>query len=63
MCNLQTARPVLYDAQTVNSMIADIDRIDLPCIESQPLSKETTSDMELNAECNILNIHAILEHY
>ncbi|XP_025086183.1 DNA-binding protein RFX6-like isoform X1 [Pomacea canaliculata] len=46
----QTARPVLYDAQMVNSMIADIDRIDLPCIESQPFIKDGVSDGELNAE-------------
>ena len=48
---VQTARPVLYDAQMVNSMIADIERIDLPCIDSQPFCKDGVSDLELNAEC------------
>ncbi|KAJ8298950.1 hypothetical protein KUTeg_023010 [Tegillarca granosa] len=49
----QTARPVLYDAQLVNQMIADIDRIDLNSIGTHALYTGTDNrdqDEEINAE-------------
>lgn len=50
----QTARPVLYDAQMVNQMIADVDSIDLNSIGTHALHNTNDggeSDLELNAEC------------
>ncbi|KAK6190328.1 hypothetical protein SNE40_002223 [Patella caerulea] len=48
----QTSRPVLYDAQLVNQMIADVDRIDLNSITSHVVctQKDCDQDIELNAE-------------
>uniref|UniRef100_K1QGA6 DNA-binding protein RFX6 n=1 Tax=Magallana gigas TaxID=29159 RepID=K1QGA6_MAGGI len=49
----QTARPVLYDAQMVNQMIADVDSIDLNSIGTHALHNTNDggeSDLELNAE-------------
>ncbi|KAK3610931.1 hypothetical protein CHS0354_022198 [Potamilus streckersoni] len=48
----QTARPVLYDAQLVNQMIADVDRIDLNSIGSHALNTNNDGEpeLELNAE-------------
>lgn len=53
-CPRQTARPVLYDAQMVNQMIADVDSIDLNSIGTHALHNTNDggeSDLELNAEC------------
>ena len=49
----QTCRPVLYDAQLVNQMIADVDRIDLTSIGTHALNanNDGDQDIELNAEC------------
>ena len=53
----QTARPILYDASTVNEMIADVDRIDIVSISSQALYTNTEDtekselDADLNSEC------------
>ncbi|WAR02388.1 RFX6-like protein [Mya arenaria] len=48
----QTARPVLYDAQLVNQMISDVDRIDLTSIGTHALNanNDGDQDIELNAE-------------
>ena len=49
----QTSRPVLYDAQLVNHMIADVDRIDLTSIGTHALNTNSDCDqdnIELNAE-------------
>ncbi|XP_069132306.1 DNA-binding protein RFX6-like [Argopecten irradians] len=48
----QTARPVLYDAQVVNQMIADVERIDLNSIGTHALNSNNDGDIdtELNAE-------------
>ncbi|RUS89555.1 hypothetical protein EGW08_002673 [Elysia chlorotica] len=51
----QTARPVLYDANLVNAMIADVERIDLSSISSQAFQVGGTTstedeDDQLNAE-------------
>ncbi|KAK3101138.1 hypothetical protein FSP39_001224 [Pinctada imbricata] len=49
----QTARPVLYDANMVNQMIADVDSIDLNSIGSHALHSQSDggdSDLESNAE-------------
>ena len=52
----QNSRQVLYDAKLVNSMIADVEAIDLSAISSQALytSSDMDQDTELNAECKIL---------
>ncbi len=53
----QTARPILYDATTVNQMIADVDRIDVVSISSQAYYTNTDDaeanedDADLNSEC------------
>ena len=53
----QTARPILYDASTVNEMIADVDSIDIVSISSQALYTNTEDteksdlDADLNSEC------------
>ncbi|XP_071795529.1 DNA-binding protein RFX6-like isoform X2 [Asterias amurensis] len=48
----QTSRPVLFDQQLIDQMIADLDKVDLNSIGSQALLTANTdeSDMELNAE-------------
>ncbi|KAL8573109.1 hypothetical protein ACOMHN_027369 [Nucella lapillus] len=46
----QSARPLLYDADNVNAMIADLERIDCPSAESQPFDKDGASEPELNAD-------------
>ena len=51
---LQTARPVLYDAQLVNQMIVDMDRVDLNGIGSQALYAHmdpADTDVDINTEC------------
>ena len=45
---------MLYDAQLVNLMIADVDRIDLTSIGTHALNTSNDGDqdnIELNAEC------------
>jgi hypothetical protein len=53
--SLQTARPVLFDAQLVNQMISDLDKIDLNTIGSHamcsPNEQGAEIDASLNAEC------------
>ncbi|XP_076471939.1 DNA-binding protein RFX6-like isoform X3 [Babylonia areolata] len=47
----QNARPLLYDAETVNTMISDLESIDYPSMESQPLDRDgTLSEADLNAD-------------
>jgi len=52
---LQTARPILYDAQEVNQMIQDIEKIDLASISSHALysTKDASGDQVsiYNDEC------------
>ncbi|ESO91692.1 hypothetical protein LOTGIDRAFT_122187, partial [Lottia gigantea] len=48
----QVARPVLYDAELVNQMIDDVERIDLNSISSQVVCNQSDcdQDLELNTE-------------
>lgn len=53
-CLLQIARPALFDQHVVNSMVSDIEKVDLNSIGSQALltvSGSMESDGEVYTEC------------
>lgn len=57
---LQIARPALFDQHVVNSMVSDIEKVDLNSIGSQALlavSGSTDSDGEVYSECKSMVIY------
>lgn len=58
--HLQIARPALFDQHVVNSMVSDIEKVDLNSIGSQALlavSGSTDSDGEVYSECKSVVIY------
>ncbi|OXB61944.1 hypothetical protein ASZ78_013989 [Callipepla squamata] len=62
----QIARPALFDQHVVNSMVSDIEKVDLNSIGSQALlavSGSTDSDGEVYNECSFHLIRMLLDEY
>ncbi|KAJ7400082.1 DNA-binding protein RFX6 [Pitangus sulphuratus] len=62
----QIARPALFDQHVVNSMVSDIEKVDLNSIGSQALlavSGSTDSDGEVYSECSFHLIRMLLDEY
>ncbi|KAF4796558.1 DNA-binding protein RFX6 [Turdus rufiventris] len=60
------ARPALFDQHVVNSMVSDIEKVDLNSIGSQALlavSGSTDSDGEVYSECSFHLIRMLLDEY
>lgn len=56
----QIARPALFDQHVVNSMVSDIEKVDLNSIGSQALlavSGSTDSDGEVYSECKSMVVY------
>lgn len=66
---LQIARPALFDQNVVNSMVCDIDKVDLHSIGSQALltiSNSGEQDSDLYSECKkVANLitYVLFEQY
>ncbi|POI33015.1 hypothetical protein CIB84_003233, partial [Bambusicola thoracicus] len=62
----QIARPALFDQHVVNSMVSDIEKVDLNSIGSQALlavSGSTDTDGEVYNECSFHLIRMLLDEY
>ncbi|KAJ7406709.1 regulatory factor X6 [Willisornis vidua] len=62
----QIARPALFDQHVVNSMVSDIEKVDLNSIGSQALlavSGSADSDGEVYSECSFHLIRMLLDEY